>query len=139
MSKLPDEALQHCDSVIAGEAEQLWDTALEDFKKGELKRIYRHENGFPSLANFPAPDWRLYEGKRYLPVHFIETTRGCPHNCEFCSVTNSFGGKFRNRPVDEVEREIQNLKPFEGRFVLKNGVFFVDDNIISNRRHAKNS
>lgn len=137
VSKLPDEALQHCDSVIVGEAELLWVTALEDFKKGELKRIYRHENGFPSLANFPAPNWNLYRGKKYLPVHFIETTRGCPHNCEFCSVTNSFGGKFRNRPVDEVEKEIQGLKPFEGRFLLKNGVFFVDDNIISNRVHAK--
>jgi len=137
VSKLPDEALQHCDSVVIGEAEQLWDKVLGDFKRGELKLVYQHENGYPSLANFPAPDWKLYEGKRYLPVHFIETTRGCPHNCEFCSVTNSFGGKFRNRPVDEVEKEIQNLKPFEGMFVLKNGVFFVDDNIISNRVHAK--
>ncbi len=89
------------------------------------------------MKNFPNPDWRLYKDKRYLPVHFIETTRGCPHNCEFCSVTSSFGGQFRNRPVDEVEKEIQGLKPFEGRFVLKNVVFFVDDNIISNRSHAK--
>lgn len=137
VSKLPDEALQHCDSVVIGEAEQLWDKVLGDFKRGEFKRVYRHENGYPSLSNFPAPDWRLYEGKGYLPVHFIETTRGCPHNCEFCSVTDSFGGKFRNRPVDEIEKEIQNLKPFEGMFVLKNGVFFVDDNIISNRVHAK--
>lgn len=136
-SKLPDEALQHCDSVVVGEAEKLWDKALEDFKQGELKTIYQHENGFPSLKNLPNPDWRLYEDKRYLPVHFIETTRGCPHNCEFCSVTSSFGGKFRNRPVDEIEKEIQGLKPFEGRFVLKNVVFFVDDNIISNRSHAK--
>lgn len=136
-SKMPEEALQHCDSVVVGEAEKLWDKALEDFKQGELKTIYQHENGFPSLKNLPNPDWRLYEDKRYLPVHFIETTRGCPHNCEFCSVTSSFGGQFRNRPVDEVEREIQGLKPFEGRFILKNVVFFVDDNIISNRSHAK--
>ena len=136
-SKLPDEALQHCDSVVVGEAEHLWDKVLEDFKRGELKTVYQHQNGFPLLKNFPNPDWRLYEDKRYLPVHFIETTRGCPHNCEFCSVTSSFGGQFRNRPVDEVEKEIQGLKPFEGRFVLKNVVFFVDDNIISNRSHAK--
>ncbi|KPK01400.1 MAG: hypothetical protein AMK71_05675 [Nitrospira bacterium SG8_35_4] len=137
ISKLPDEALQHCDSVVVGEAEELWGTLLDDFRKGELKRLYRHENGYPSLDNLPLINWDLYKDKRYLPVHSIETTRGCPHNCEFCSVTNSFGGKFRNRPVDDVEREIQSLKPFEGRFILKNTVFFADDNIISSRRHAK--
>ncbi len=137
ISKMPDEALQHCDSVVIGEAEDLWDKVLNDYEKGELKRIYRHENGYPTLVNRPIPNWDLYRDKGYLPVHAIETTRGCPHNCEFCSVTSSFGGKFRNRPVKEVEKEIQNLKPFEGRFILKNVVFFADDNIISSRRHAK--
>jgi radical SAM superfamily enzyme YgiQ (UPF0313 family) len=137
VSKMPEEALQHCDSVIIGEAEDLWDKAINDFERGGLKRIYRHESGYPSIANRPAPNWDLYKDKKYLPVHFIETTRGCPHNCEFCSVTSSFGGRFRNRPVDEVDKEIQNLKPFEGKFILKNVVFFVDDNIISNKRHAK--
>ena len=137
ISKLPDEALQHCDAVVIGEAEDLRAGLLEDFKKGELKQIYRHENGYPSLENMPLANWDLYKDKRYLPVHSIETTRGCPHNCEFCSVTNSFGGKFRNRPVDEVEKEIQGLKPFEGKFILKNTVFFADDNIISSRSHAK--
>lgn len=135
-SKLPDEALQHCDSVVVGEAEGLWHSLLEDFKRGELNPVYRH-TAFPPLSNLPIPDWKLYRDKKYLPVHFIETTRGCPHGCEFCSVTNSFGGKFRNRPIDEVEREIQGLKPFDGRFILKNVVFFVDDNIISNKTYAK--
>ena len=135
-SKLPNEALQHCDSVVVGEAEGLWHSLLEDFKRGGLNPVYRH-TVFPPLSNLPTPDWKLYRDKKYLPVHFIETTRGCPHGCEFCSVTNSFGGKFRNRPIDEVEREIQGLKPFDGRFILKNVVFFVDDNIISNKTYAK--
>ena len=102
-----------------------------------MKRIYRHENGYPCLDNRPPTNWDLYRDKGYLPVHFVETTRGCPHNCEFCSVSSSFGGKFRNRPVDEVEWEIQNLKPFEGKLTLKNVVFFADDNIISSRKHAR--
>ena len=136
-SKLPEEALHHCDAVVVGEAETLWDRVLEDFSREELKRIYRHINGYPTLDKLPIPNWDQLRGKRYLPFHSVESTRGCPHSCEFCSVTNSFGGKFRNRPVDEVEREIQNLKPFEGRFILKNVVFFVDDNIISNRKYAK--
>lgn len=137
VSKLPEEALHHCDAVVIGEAETLWPGLLEDFKKGEMKKMYRHENGYPSLDNLPLADWNLYKDKGYLPVHSIETTRGCPHNCEFCSVTNSFGGKFRNRPVDDVISEIQGLKPFDGKFILKNFVFFADDNIISSRRHAK--
>jgi radical SAM superfamily enzyme YgiQ (UPF0313 family) len=137
ISKMPEEALQHCDSVVIGEAEDIWDKVLADHERGDLKRIYKNEIGYPSLANRPAPNWDLYRDKGYLPVHAIETTRGCPHNCEFCSVTSSFGGKFRNRPVDEVEKEIRNLKPFEGKFILKNVVFFADDNIISSRRHAK--
>lgn len=135
-SKLPTEALKHCDSVVVGEAEGLWLSVLEDFKNGKLKTVYSHTT-FPSLANLPMPDWGLYRDKKYLPVHFVETTRGCPHDCDFCSVTNSFGGKFRNRPLDEVMREIENLKPFDGRFILKNVVFFVDDNIISNKTYAK--
>ena len=110
---------------------------LSDVERGELKRIYRHDNGYPCLDNRPPTNWDLYRDKGYLPVHFVETTGGCPHNCEFCSVSSSFGGKFRNRPVEEVEREIQNLKPFEGKLTLKNVVFFADDNIISSRKHAK--
>ncbi len=137
VSKLPEEALRHCDSVVIGEAEDLWDRLIADLEAGRLQKIYRHENNYPCLARRPLPDWDLYRDKRYLPVHFIETTRGCPFNCEFCSVTSSFGGKFRNRPVDDVEREIQNMKPFPGRFTWQNLVFFNDDNIISNKRHAR--
>lgn len=137
VSKLPDEALAHCDSVVVGEAEDLWDRLIADLERGELQPVYRHEQGFPSLDNRPVANWDLYRNKGYLPVHFVETTRGCPFNCDFCSVTSSFGGKFRNRCVDDVEREIKGLKPFEGPFTLKNVVFFTDDNIISSKRHAR--
>tara|TARA_B100000315_G_scaffold242066_1_gene263801 strand:+ start:731 stop:2065 length:1335 start_codon:yes stop_codon:yes gene_type:complete len=138
VSNLPNEAHQHCDSVLIGEAETLWERALEDFNNGGLKKLYKHSNGYPSLEKIPLPNWDLYKEKKYLPVHFIETTRGCPFGCEFCSVTNSFGGRYRNRPASEVEKEVQSLKPFDGRFILKNVVFFVDDNIISSKKHAKN-
>jgi radical SAM superfamily enzyme YgiQ (UPF0313 family) len=136
-SALPDEARAHCDSVVVGEAEQLWPRLLEDFERQSLQPIYRHENGFPSLEHLPRANWDLYRDKRYLPVHFIETTRGCPLDCEFCAVTTAFGGRYRNRPVEEVVGELRNLRPFEGRFILKNCVFFVDDNIISNRAYAR--
>ncbi len=136
-SALPDEALAHCDSVVVGEAEELWPRLLRDFEQQSLQRTYRHENGYPSLENLPQPNWDLYRGKRYLPVHFVETTRGCPLDCEFCAVTTAFGGRYRNRPIDEVLAELRGLRPFEGRFILKNCVFFVDDNIISSRAYAR--
>ncbi|MCX6927490.1 MAG: radical SAM protein [Verrucomicrobia bacterium] len=137
VSALPAEALQHCDSVVVGEAEALWPRLLADFEQRSLQPIYHLPDGFPSLENLPLPTWELYRDKRYLPVHFVETTRGCPLDCEFCAVTTAFGGHYRNRPLEEVIAELRSLRPFEGRFILKNCVFFVDDNIISNRAYAR--
>jgi radical SAM superfamily enzyme YgiQ (UPF0313 family) len=137
VSCLPDEARPHCDSVVVGEAEGLWPALLRDFERGDLRRVYRHENGLPPLRQLPLPDWDLYRDKKYLPVHFVETTRGCPIDCEFCAVTSSFGGRYRNRPQEEVLAELQRRRPFAGRFILKNCVFFVDDNLVSNRAYAR--
>jgi radical SAM superfamily enzyme YgiQ (UPF0313 family) len=137
VSCLPDEALQRCDSVVVGEAEVLWPALLQDFEKEGLKRVYRHGDDLPSIAHLPAPDWELYRPKNYLPVHMVETTRGCPLDCEFCAVTSAFGGRYRNRARDEVVAELRGLRPFEGLLTLKNCVFLVDDNIIGNRAHAR--
>ena len=136
VSMLPDEALAHADAVIIGEAEDLWPRLLSDFRQGVLQRSYRHE-AFPSLSRLGSPRWPLYDGKGYLPFHCVETSRGCPHGCDFCSVTNYFGGCYRTRPPEEVEEEIRGLRPFAGRFTLKNVVFFVDDNIAGKRAHAR--
>jgi radical SAM superfamily enzyme YgiQ (UPF0313 family) len=137
VSALPEEALKHCDSVVVAEAERLWPQVLQDFDRQALQPIYRHANGLPPLTGLPQPDWEIYRTKKYLPVHFVETTRGCPIDCEFCAVTTNFGGKYRNRPVEEVLTELKGLRPFEGFLTLKNCVFFVDDNIISNRAYAR--
>ncbi len=138
VSCLPDEAQPHCDSLVMGEAEVLWPALLRDFELNQLKPVYRHQENLPSLAGLPPPDWNLYENKKYLPVHFVETTRGCPIDCEFCAVTSAFGGKYRNRPQAEVLAELRGLTPFNrGTFSLKNCVFFTDDNIISNRAYAR--
>jgi radical SAM superfamily enzyme YgiQ (UPF0313 family) len=137
VSALPDEALQHCDAVVVGEAENLWPRLLADFDEGRLQPVYRHDGTFPPLTNLPRPDWGLYRQKNYLPVHFVETTRGCPIDCEFCAVSTAFGGRYRNRPADEVIAEVRALRPFDGLFTLRNCVFFVDDNLVSNRAYAR--
>jgi radical SAM superfamily enzyme YgiQ (UPF0313 family) len=136
VSMLPDEALQHCDSVVVGEAEELWPLVIQQFERNRLQRIYRHAHGFPSLAGLPPVDWELYRDKGYLPVHFVETTRGCPLDCEFCAVTSFFGGRYRSRPLEDVLEELRRRRPFEG-FIIRDVVFFVDDNIISNRAFAR--
>ena len=137
VSCLPQEALQHCDAVVAGEAEGLWPALLNDLAQNTLKTLYRHGEIWPPLVGLPPNDWELFRPKKYLPVHFMETTRGCPIDCEFCAVTSAFGGRFRNRPQDEVLAELKTLRPFTGLLTLKNLVFFVDDNIVSNRAYAR--
>jgi radical SAM superfamily enzyme YgiQ (UPF0313 family) len=137
VSNLPDEALQHCDGVVIGEAEHLWPRVLADAAANSLQRTYTHDGGYPELVNQPRLDWEPMRPKDYLSVHFVETTRGCPHDCEFCSVTSRFGGRFRTRPLDEVEAELRALRSFEGLLTLKRCVFFLDDNIVSNRAYAK--
>jgi radical SAM superfamily enzyme YgiQ (UPF0313 family) len=137
VSCLPQEALQHCDAVVAGEAEGLWPALLNDLAQNKLKPLYRHGDIWPPLVGLPPNDWELFRPKKYLPVHFMETTRGCPIDCEFCAVTSAFGGRFRNRPQDEVVAELKTLRHFTGPLTLKNLVFFVDDNIVSNRAYAR--
>jgi radical SAM superfamily enzyme YgiQ (UPF0313 family) len=137
VSNMPDEALRHCDSVVIGEAEVLWPRLLADLEAGTLQTTYSHNGNFPALLNQPRSDWEAMRAKDYLSLHFSETTRGCPHDCEFCSVTSAFGGKFRNRPIDEVVAELRTFRTFEGLLTLKRCVFFVDDNIVSNRAYAK--
>jgi radical SAM superfamily enzyme YgiQ (UPF0313 family) len=129
-SALPDEAMEYANAVVVGEAEGIWPRVLEDFKNGRMNGIYRSPQ-FPQLTGLPIPRYDLLKRERYrlFNINFpIQAGRGCPFKCEFCSVTRFYGGKYRFRPVGEVVQEIQqtNLKK----------IFFVDDNIISNRGYA---
>ena len=125
-SSLPDEALQHFDSVVVGEAECVWENVLEDLKRGEIKKIYRTEDFF-NLKGLPIPKHNLVKEKRFYTP--IQATRGCPYRCNFCSVTKFHGPKFRSRPVDEI---ITELKLSGEKYF-----FFVDDNIMGNPNFAK--
>jgi radical SAM superfamily enzyme YgiQ (UPF0313 family) len=124
---MPDEAAQHAHAVMVGEAETQWAQILRDVRAGELRPMYRAMDSVP-LHALPLPRRELLNRKAYFFINTLQTTRGCPFDCDFCSVTQFFGNTYRIRPVEEVEREIQSL---EGRFV-----FFVDDNIVGNREYA---
>ena len=107
-SMLPEEALQHVDAVLVGEAEEVWPDLIEDLRKGQLKRIYQG-NGFVDSSKLPLPRRELLNKKFYFPLKLLETTRGCPHRCDFCGVSKFFGFRYRNRPISEIERELETL------------------------------
>ena len=100
-SFLPEEASQHADAVVIGEAEGIWPQVIEDFRTNKLKSIY-HQNERPSLANLPLPRRDLFAAGAYLLRQTLLATRGCPYACSFCSVTSLFGHTFRCRPIKEI-------------------------------------
>ena len=127
-SSLPLEAKEHVDAVVIGEAENVWEGLIEDFKKACLKPFYKAD-AFCSMERLPFPRLDLLRKDAYMTINCVQTTRGCPHQCDFCHVTHFFGKTYRCRPVDEVIEEVKRL---EGEFLV-----FIDDNIAGNRHYAK--
>lgn len=134
-SMCPDEALQYCDSVVVGEAENIWSTVLRDAETGELKRIYRAK-GFAELHNSPVAARTALSMERYFS-DVVQTTKGCPFSCEFCSVHAFDGQQIRSRSVQQVIREIQEINNSPSAYKKKKAIFFADDNIIANRKFAR--
>jgi radical SAM superfamily enzyme YgiQ (UPF0313 family) len=129
-SWLPEEAKSHSDGVAIGEADETWAEILEDVEAGKLKPFYRQKER-TDLSCLPIPKRNLLPRKGYLFHNLIQTTRGCPYDCEFCSVTAFHGRTYRMRPIPEVEKEIQSLER------SKAYIFFVDDNIVGNLSYAR--
>ena len=125
---VPYEAIQHADAVVIGEAEGVWTQLLEDCGNGKLNKCYRSDK-FPTLENLPLPRRELFQRDKYVSLNFLQTSRGCPFACHFCSVSTLYGSGVRLRPVDDVIREIETL---EG-----NELLFIDDNIIGRPEYSK--
>lgn len=129
VSALPEEALEHADAVVVGEAELVWAGLLEDLEKGELKKIYKAER-LCDMKNMAVPERRLFDRSMYgSGFNTLQATRGCPFNCDYCAVTAFFGNDFRVRPVEEVIEEIRGFDSTE--------FFFMDDNIVGRPKYAK--
>jgi len=127
-SSLPFEAKEHVDAVVIGEAENVWEGLIKDLNKGCLKPFYKAD-AYCSMKGIPPPRLDLLRKDAYMTINCIQTTRGCPHQCDFCHVTHFFGKTYRCRPVNEVIEEVKRL---EGDFLV-----FIDDNIAGNRHYAK--
>lgn len=115
----PEEVCSHADAVVVGEVESIWNTVLADFEKGSLKQLY----------HAPAVDLETLKVKPrrdiFNPGYFwnsVQTSRGCPFDCMFCSVTRYLGRDYRQRKVDDV---LEELSEVDGRYIA-----FVDDNLI---------
>jgi radical SAM superfamily enzyme YgiQ (UPF0313 family) len=113
-----EEASRYADVVVSGEAENVWRTVLEDFRLGHFEPFY--EGGRADMAEVPAARHDLLAGNYAFGA--IQTTRGCPLNCSFCSVTSFNGARFRQRPIDHVIREFRQIP--------EDLVLIVDDNLI---------
>lgn len=135
VTALPEEGLLHADAVLSGEAEGLWGEVIDDLKAGKLGRvkslmrrnIYKAAE-MPQLENLPRPRRDLFRSVKYVPFDVVQTTRGCPFPCEFCSVSTYNGTTFRFRPVREV---ITELEEDVGPRVL-----FGDDNVMIHTKYS---
>lgn len=120
---LPQEALEHADAVVVGDAEGAWERLLSDAESGCIQRIYQGSNDAP-LSGVEI-DRSIFAGKSYAPVELAQYGRGCRFACDFCSIHRFYGPKVRVRPAEEIQRELETLN-------RKRLLFFVDDNLFSN-------
>lgn len=124
----PKEALQHCDAVVTGEAEGIWERVVDEARAGKKPQGLYSNIGLPSLDEMKRPRRDLVKHHLYYDVWPVQTSRGCPYACDFCSVHKFSGRRFRHRPVRDVIREIDEQ--------CGKRVFIVDDIINGDVKYA---
>jgi radical SAM superfamily enzyme YgiQ (UPF0313 family) len=124
----PDEVSRYAESVVVGEAEQLWPRILADAERHALQPLYRSPSRPPLIQ--VRPNRSIYGKRNYLPLGMVETGRGCRHQCEFCSVQSAYGHTRVRRPVEDVLADVEQLRD-------RPLIFFVDDNITADLVEAK--
>jgi radical SAM superfamily enzyme YgiQ (UPF0313 family) len=150
-STLPQEALQYVDAVIIGEGEFVWKDVLSDLENGTLKDIYDGGSDH-ELKGTSLPRRDLLNPRFYIPLTMVETTRGCPHQCDFCGVSKFFGHRYRKRPLNEVVAELREefqpgFRHGFTRLLAKLGwdlpyfierrlIYFIDSNFAADRNYT---
>ncbi len=129
----PADTLLHADSVVVGEAENVWGELLDDCRRGKIKSLYKAEQ--PSdMKSLPRPRYELLDLSRYR-IHMmpIQATRGCNYHCDFCEVPVVYDGAYRMRPVEDIVEEIQQQKKIMGI----NQFQFIDDQLTGKHAFAR--
>ncbi len=122
----PDKCVGLADYLFIGEAEYTWPQFLKDWQCGETKARY-HQQTYVDLKDSPAPDWSLINAGDYVNIN-VQTSRGCPNQCDFCDVIQYVGRRYRTKPVDRVMIEVKNAHAIGARTI-----FFSDDNFLGNK------
>ena len=125
---LPEEAMQHADTVMTGPADRIWRTFIEDFAKGAPKKRYDGAHCDIGTANV-IPKRDLMQKSKYIGVPTVIANFGCTNNCEFCVINSFWGGKYSARKIEDVINEIRSLN---SKYIL-----FLDPSPTSNRAYAK--
>lgn len=131
VSSLREQAKTHCTSVVIGEGELLWPEVLADFERGDLKPFYSTQREF-NLANAPMPRFDLLAPSKYNRLT-VQTSRGCPHKCEFCASSILLTPRYKVKPVEKVVAEIREIKKIWSKPFIE----FADDNSFVHREHYK--
>lgn len=128
VTSLPEEALQHADTVFVGPGEDTWPLFLSDFRTGSPATVYRSR--IRTLSGVPKPRRDLIKRQLYLVPNSIVVSRGCPHNCDFCYKDSFFRGgrSFYTLAVDDALARIQELPGHH--------LYFLDDHLFGNPRFA---
>jgi len=128
----PEEAGEHADTILIGEAEYIWATFLIDFQINAVKNVYSQPLGEVDINCSPVPSFHLLpkNARKLIP---IQTARGCPHGCKFCNLRSLYGKQYRAKRIDNTENEIQAVKQINPRAVI----YFTDDNLFCNKAHAE--
>ena len=128
-SMVVERALEFADSVVVGDAENSYLQMLSDFEnKGKLKAVY--DDPVSHLDGLPLPKYHLLTEKKLGDMLPVQAGRGCPMTCSFCSIACLYEGKYMTRPVDEVIRDIKEVK----RLGFKK-FYLLDDNLVSNPKY----
>jgi radical SAM superfamily enzyme YgiQ (UPF0313 family) len=131
VTSLREQAKEHCTSVVIGEGELLWPELLADFERGALKPFYQTTKEF-DLADASMPRFDLLDPAKYNRLT-VQTSRGCPHKCEFCASSILLTPRYKVKPVEKVIAEIRAIK----KLWPKPFIEFADDNSFAHREHYK--
>jgi radical SAM superfamily enzyme YgiQ (UPF0313 family) len=126
----PEEAIEHLDAVVVGDAEGAWERLLEDAEAGRLSKVYSIRACPGTEIRTPAPrrDLLAPTAKHYVTVNAAQTGRGCQHSCRYCSVSAFHARSYRQRPIGDVIDELR---------ALPRDFIFVDDNIVRSPEYAR--